>query len=219
MDAMTRLARQLAGAPAAPRPYVAPLNPNFSRGVVLGYNADGSLSCTVNGSPSAVDCDALNGIAPPIGAVVELHSFGTRLVVDGVLNGAAMLSLKVYRAAAFTTGSGWWVMPFDTVIQDDSNGWDATNHRFNVQSPGRYEFYGRTSANGQTRTIASLYKNGVEVLRGGDVTIPSGLNGQLVAGFTDCSAGDYLQMGVYTFTSGAGEPGSVTTYLRIRKTY
>ena len=83
---MVALARKIAGAPNAKRPYVAALKPRFTRGLVCAFNADGTLSVCIDGGPSALNCDKLSSAVVDVGDVVELHTFGTRMVVDGKLS-------------------------------------------------------------------------------------------------------------------------------------
>lgn len=83
---MQSLARAIAGAPEAPTP-VPPTPPaaQFARGQVDSINADGTLQVFINGAATSVTCDRLAHVVVVAGSVVELHIFGTRMVVDGAL--------------------------------------------------------------------------------------------------------------------------------------
>lgn len=84
------IARRIAGAPKARRPFVQRLSPRFTRGLVCAFNADGTLLITMDGGASAINADALAGVDVDVGDVVELHTFGTRILVDGYLSAAQM---------------------------------------------------------------------------------------------------------------------------------
>lgn len=216
------LARRIAGAPKAPTTFKAPLSPRFTRGLVSGYNADGTLLISVDGSPSAIDADALNGIAPPLGATVELHTFGQRLVVDGVVNGNPYMVTKVQRSTSLTATSGSATkMAWDsTPVEDDGNCWNSANQRFICASPGRYRVTVRLSVtSGATnRLYCSIYKNGSEAWRGTDIANNNiGPCGSFAEHEVGMVQGDYVEAWYYTVDANPFENGSAECWMHITK--
>lgn len=91
----------------------------------------------------------------------------------------------------------------DTNAFDTGGNFDAvTNHRFVAPVAGFYVFNGRVGIQSvSSRVIASLYKNGTEVLRGYDGQATTGaVGGGQVGGLIQLAATDYIEL--YAFTTG-----------------
>jgi hypothetical protein len=90
--ALQQLGKAIAGAPDAPTPVQSTPPPaQFIRGVVEVINLDGTLGVSINGAPADpvtglyTQCERLAHVVVTVGTTVELHVFGTRMVVDGAL--------------------------------------------------------------------------------------------------------------------------------------
>lgn len=106
---------------------------------------------------------------------------------------------SVYRNAAQNATNGGSVkVNYDTELYDTNSNFDSTtNYRYTAPVSGFYYFSARIGITVSTRTLISLYKNGSEVLRGGDMTTgASGIN-VTVSGLLQLSASDYVEVWVY----------------------
>lgn len=114
---------------------------------------------------------------------------------------------SVYRHATQNTGSsGLTVILFDTKEYDTSSNVDITTNkgRFTAPIAGFYRFAARVDATIGTnqRLFVTLYKNGVEVKRGDDITSPgTAVIGSTVAATLQLAANDYVEVYVYYSTS------------------
>lgn len=122
----------------------------------------------------------------------------------------------------FTTGTTTTNAAFDTVDYDPFNlCTTGASSRFTCPTTGFYQVSARTSLGTPVagdRIIAQIFKNGVEVLRGSDLSSP-GTNplGATVNGTLRCQAGDQL---AFTLTTVLGanrnaESGSLATWMSV----
>lgn len=123
---------------------------------------------------------------------------------------------RAYRSAAFTSGAGAFAkVALDTESFDTNSNFDAvTNNRYVAPVAGFYQFDGRAGITGNSSTtIASLYKNGTEILRGGDIRYTAAPGGCTVSGLLQLAATDYIELFMFTSGAVAGDPGVGRTYL------
>ena len=82
---------------------------------------------------------------------------------------------------------------------DTNNNFDSsTNYRYTAPVDGFYQFTGRVSNNGNGAFIASLFKNGAEFRDGNMFTVASGRSGSQVSDMVQLTAGDYIELYVYS---------------------
>ena len=84
--ALRQIARSIAGAPKAPRPATTTTTVQATRGTIVAVNADGSMIVNMNGTDVPLQADvSYPVINPQPGDIVEMHSVGQRLVVNGLI--------------------------------------------------------------------------------------------------------------------------------------
>jgi hypothetical protein len=207
-DPMRTLARAIAGAPAAQTPHQASLSPRFTRGLVTAVNLDGTLSVIVDGSPTAINVDCLKSAYAGLGDVVELHTFGTRLVVDGKLATAPPVGVNP-AGRIFTTGgqtinsTGYQPVTLGSTSYLQGGMTVGTNSLI-VPVAGVYHVSAQLKMTLAVEffTIA-LMKNGSQVSEGTLVVTPT--NGQVWSSVLSddvlLAAGDILTMDCYLSTA------------------
>lgn len=125
----------------------------------------------------------------------------------------------VYRGTAQSTGTaGFFKVNLNTEVFDTNNNFDAsTNFRFDVPITGYYQFNGAVAYAGSgsgVHHIATLYKNGSEVLRGMEGAYGNAANHQsIVGGMLYLTAGDYIELYGYSLTNYSLIASSYQTYL------
>jgi len=96
--------------------------------------------------------------------------------------------------------TGWMAVNpltrLNSVGFDTNSGWDATNHRYVVQVPGKYHFYGRVMPYTMSYGIGMAYiiKNGNMAIQGQNCQLSTGTTPD-VFGTIDCAVGDQIQLG------------------------
>lgn len=142
------------------------------------------------------------------------------VVVNGniadVRMGVATLAANPYkftyfRTAALTTGAGSSVtIPFDTKVFD--TGSNVVSGTFTAPVAGFYQFNAQAqSGSSNTLIITSLYKNGTEYARGGQVSAPAAAQASFVSGLIQLALGDTVSVQIFTSISGALVVGSTAT--------
>ena len=85
-SALRQIARTIVGSPKAPRPATTTTTVQATRGTIVAVNADGSMIVNMNGTDVPLQADvSYPVINPQAGDIVEMHSVGQRLVVNGLI--------------------------------------------------------------------------------------------------------------------------------------
>jgi hypothetical protein len=122
---------------------------------------------------------------------------------------------SVYRSTAWTSGSSFTKVQFDTKIFDIGGNYDnTTNFRFTAPVAGFYLFTAAafaTIAASNTGAV-SLYRNGSEIARLQSV-YPSATQNYEISGsqLLQLAAGDYIEVW-FTGSGGVGVTGQIATY-------
>jgi C1q domain-containing protein len=125
---------------------------------------------------------------------------------------------SVYRTAALNTANNAYaVVAFDTKVYDTGTNVDVVTNkgRFTAPVAGYYQFSGSVNivAGGSLTVIATLYKNGVEVKRGNQITFSTGSFQALVNPPPILlAAADYVEMAVYSSVTSGFTVGATTCY-------
>lgn len=121
-----------------------------------------------------------------------------------------------YRNAAFSTPAGATSkISCDSESFDTGGNYDnATNYRFTAPVAGFYVFTGAITAGTWARAFAELWKNGAVALRGPDYTATAAGGTAYVSGMLQLAANDYVELYMYSATSGTGVTGATYTYFQ-----
>lgn len=126
-------------------------------------------------------------------------------------------SATLTNASVNTPSGGFGKVPLDTKNFDTGNNFDATtNARFTAPVAGFYYFTGKISPNGSgttARTFAALYKNGSIFTSGVDLSSPSNFPGSTVSRLVQLSAGDYIELWVFSTVSYTMGVGNTNNFL------
>lgn len=112
---------------------------------------------------------------------------------------------SVYRNASQTVSAATATrVGFDTENFDTNGNFDSTvsQGRYTAPVDGFYFFNGRVENNGNNILLTYLYKNGSEVRRGNQLVIATGLSGSVVCDLLQLTAGDYVEVWVYSDNTG-----------------
>jgi hypothetical protein len=128
------------------------------------------------------------------------------------LNPRDTLHAMVYRAAAWTTTTGWTAVPFDTVDRDPAGLWVPANNAFTVPVAGVWQaagHWGTNAAAANHAAFVSVAKNGTQTRDGSFVIAAAAANalGTMVSGALYAVAGDKLSLLHLSSTATAGFTG------------
>ncbi len=162
---------------------------------------------------SNVATEFMNGVGSWVTAVTldAAQTLTNKTLTDPIIGNKYKFS--AYRSAALNSPNGTGAMvAYDAENFDSNNDFDISTNkgRYTVPVNGFYFFCATISHSANIRTILSLARNGSAVLRGSDLTATNGAHTVQVSGILNLSAGNYVEVEVWTASSTAYYVGSNT---------